>query len=285
MAIPKLISIITEEINGLFLNEGNYQDEDIINADSINLQQEYDKLNRQLFNNELPKIPLQWSGRKTALGHVRSLINKRTGEQKLVHLAMSTFYKTSYRQFKNTLAHEMIHVKIIASGKRDYGGKHGYLFNDEANRINGMNLGFKITDRNTEEIEMSDERKSNAKTLIAMIFNIDGKYYLNVTTPSTYQSQSDALFNMIERLVNRGRFGSVEITVVESTNPELMAHRISRSFQKGFSYTPLNDTLLGQLLNEKIIKNIKIKRGMPISVSEDIESPDNSNDWEEVDII
>ena|ERR1035437_3106458 len=285
MTIPKLISIITEEINGLFLNEIEYQEEDIVNADSINLQQEYDKLNRQLFNNESPKLPLEWSNRKVALGHVRSLVNRHTGEQKLVSLAMSAFYKTSYRQFKNTLAHEMIHVKIIASGKHDYGGKHGYLFIDEARRINGMGLGYNITEKNTEEIEMSNQAKTNAKALIAMIFNIDGKYYLNVTTPNVYQAESDFLFNFMERLVNGGKYGGIEVTVVESSNPQLMSFRISRSFKKGFSYSLLGDKLLEQLLDDKIIKNIKIKRGVPMSVSEDIESPDNSSDWEEVDII
>lgn len=284
MANTKLISIISEEVRD-FLNEIEYQDEDIINTKDINLQNEYDKLNRQLFNNELPKLPLEWSNRKVALGHVRSLINRRTGEQKLVSLAMSTFFKTSYRQFKNTLAHEMIHVKIISSGKHDYGGKHGYLFFDEARKINGMGLGYNITEKNTEEIEMSDQAKANAKTLIAMIFNFDGRYFLNVTTLNTYQAESDFLFNFIEKLVNRGKYGSAEITVVESKNPQLMSFRISRSFKKGFSYSPLSDKLLEQLLDEKIIKNIKIKRGMPISVSEDIKYPDNSGDWEILDII
>ena len=284
MAIPKLISIITEEVRD-FLNEVEYQDEDIINADSINLQLEYDKLNRQLFNNELPKLPLEWGNRKGSLGHVRYFDNRHTGEQRLISLSMSAFFKTSYRQFKNTLAHEMIHVKIISSGKHDYGGKHGYLFDAEANKINRMGLGYNITEVNTEKIEMSDQAKANAKTLIAMIFNIDGKYYLNVTTSNVFQAESDFLFNFMERLVNSGKYGSIEVTVVESKNPQLMSHRISRSFKKGFSYSPLDDELLGQLLDDKIIKNIRIKRGVPISVSEDIASPDNSGDWETIDII
>ena len=282
MADTRLISIINEEVGG-FLTE--YADEDIIDTKNINLQQEYDRLNQQLFGDALPKIPLQWSNRKTSLGHVNSIRNRYTGEAKIRHLALTAFYKTPYRVFKDTLAHEMIHVKQISSGER---GSHGWSFIREANRINGMGLGYHITETNTEKLDMSDRTKANmagkGKTLIAMIFDIDGKYYLNVTTPNVYQAESDFIFNLMERLVNRGKYGSIEVTVVESQNPALLTYRISRSFKRGYTYSPLNDELLEQLLNEKIIKSIKIKRGVPMQVSEDIQSSNVAGAWEEEEI-
>ncbi len=277
MAIPKLISIISEEVNN-FLNEIEYRDEDIINADSINLQHEYDKLNQQLFNNELPKILLRWSNRKTSLGHVSYVRNRLTGRtEKINGLSMSLFYETPYRIFKSTLAHEMIHIFELTHNER---GSHGYFFQREARRINNMNLGFNITATNTEHLEMTSKTMANAitkrKTLIAMIMNIDGKYYINVTTPSVYQAESDSVFSMYEKFVNAGKYRNVEITVVESENPALMQYPISRTFKRRISYSALNDELLGSLLDEKILKNIKFKRGVPMSVSEDIESSDNN---------
>jgi hypothetical protein len=284
MGKTDVISIITEVVNS-FLGEVEYQPEDTINTSDINLQQEYDKLNRQLFGGTLSNVPLRWGARKTSLGHVHSLHNRYTGERKIEYLELSRFYKTSYRQFKNVLAHEMIHVKQIQNGRK---GGHEWDFLSEMRRINGMGLGFAINVTNGEEIQMSDQILANAsakgKVFIAMIFLIDGKYYLNVTTPKVYEAESDFLFNGFERLVNRGKYRSVEITVVESHNPQLMQHRISRSFKQGFSYSPLDDKMLESLLNEKIIKSIKIKSGQPISVSEDVVTPQTSGEWEEEDI-
>jgi hypothetical protein len=242
-----LVSIINEVVDG-FINEINeYGDEDIINTNDIDFQHEYSKLNQQLFNNELPEVPLKWDNRKASLGHVNSLRNRLTGQIKINYLALSAFYKISYRQFKNTLAHEMIHVKQIS---RDGRGNHGYSFSREADRINAMGLGYAITEVNTERTVVSDETKT--KTLIGMIFNIDGRYYLNVTTPSVYQTESDFVFNLFQRLVDNRKYREVEITAVESQNPQLMGYRISRSFKRGFTYSVLPDELLEQLLDDKI---------------------------------
>jgi hypothetical protein len=275
-----IISIIKEEIGG-FLNEKEYGSEDIINPQEINLREEYNKLNKLLFNDSLGEVPLKWDNRKTSLGHVSSIHNRITGERKVQHLSMSSFYKLSYRQFRDTLAHEMIHVWQTFRGEK---GNHQWSFLSQARRINGMGLGFNINVSNGEEISMSDQTKVGAqgKTLMAIILHIDGRYYLNVTTPSTYQVESDKFFNTLESLVNRGRYRSVEVTVVESNDPELLKHRISRSYQKGFSYTPLNDNELAKLLDQKIVKNIKINRGVPTVVSEDAAS--NASEWEVEDI-
>lgn len=280
-----LISLVNEELNK-FISEGReYADEDIVDTNDINLQHEYDKLNQQLFNNELPKVLLIWSNRKRALGHVRAMINRSTGDIKIKHLAMSAFYKTPYRLFKNTLAHEMIHVKTYSEGKRDWSGSHGFVFLNEARRINDMGLGFTITAVNAEEVAVSDRVKTNMKTLIGMIFNIDGNYYLSVTTPNVFNAEADNVFNLFEKLVNRGKYRSVEITVVETKNPQLVSYRVARSYKRGFSYGKLSDALLGELLDDKIIKNIKINPGVPRVVSENTELPDNSGDWEIIDIV
>lgn len=275
-----LISIINEVVDN-FINEiKEYGDEDIISTNNIDFQHEYSKLNQQLFNNELPEVSLRWDNRKTSLGHVHSFINRFTGERRIDYLALSAFYKTSYRQFKNVLAHEMVHVKQLSRGEK---GNHGYSFSREADRINAMGIGYAITEVNTEKTVVSDETK--AKTLIGMIFNIDGRYYLNVTTPSVYQAESDFVFNLFQRLVDNRKYREVEITAVESRNPQLMAYRISRSFKRGFTYSQLSDELLEQLLDDKIIKNVKIKSGVPMAVSEDIEQSNSAGAWEEEDIV
>jgi hypothetical protein len=275
-----LKSLIQEEISK-FINEApDHADDEIVGKQNIDLQHEYDKLNQQLFDGALPRVPLKWDNSKRRLGVVTSARNKFTGEMKISSLGMSAFYKTNYRQFKNTLAHEMIHVKQIVT---ELGGSHGRSFYREADRINAMGLGYDITQKNTEEIEMSDETKANVKTLIAIIYDVDGEYFLSVTTPSVYNSDFDFLLSYYERALNRGIVRNVELTVVESRNPELIGKRILRTFRRGFSYSRLSDNLLEKLLNDNIIKSVKLKKGVPAEISEESLSG-NPGDWETVEI-
>jgi hypothetical protein len=274
-----VISIIKEEVSG-FLNE--LENEDIVDVNTLNLQAEYDKLNELLFGGSLSRVPMKWDNSKTHLGVVSSLRNRLTGEMRVVSLAMSKYYKTNYRQFKNTLAHEMIHVKQIFT---EGSANHQWSFYSESRRINGMGLGFHITPKNTEEIQMSDTVKGNAKTLVAIIFDIDGQYYLSVTTPSVYASDFDFLVNYYQREVNRGKHRKVEISVVESRNPELMGKRILRSFQRSFSFIRMPEGLFEQLLNDKIIKSVKITRGVPAEVSEEVLPNANAGEWEKIEIV
>lgn len=203
---------------------------------------------------------------------------------KVQSLGMSTYYKTPYRKFKDTLAHEMIHVwqnvMVHTSG-------HGWDFHREARRINGMGLGFNITEKNSEELSVSHQVASNSKDLIAIIQEINGQYFLSVTTPKVYETDFDALVNYYHRSVDSGRFRNVVITVIQSRNQNLLGKRILRSMTRSFSYSPLSDKLLEELLNDKIIKTVNFKRGEPAStvnsnqMAEDIE---NSSDWEVIEI-
>jgi hypothetical protein len=272
-----LRSIIKEEINS-FLNEmGEYTDQEFINPKEINLQQEYDKLNAQLFNNSLSRVPLVWSTRKRALGHVRFKKNESTGEGVIEHLAMSNFYKMPYQVFRDVMAHEMIHVKLFFT--REYlrqAGPHGIVFLREAARINSMGLGFRITPTNTDELGVSDITKNNARTMIAMILNFDGRYFISSITPQmlTNEMEMNNLNRLFNNLVRHGRYRTAEITFVETRNPELLKVPVKRSFARGISYLPLSDELLEELLNDNVLKSLQFGGGGMKQVAES-----NDGDW------
>jgi hypothetical protein len=178
----------------------------------------------------------------------------------------------------------MIHVKTYSEGKLDFSGKHGYYFHVEANRINGINIGYKITDFNTEKVEVSNSVKENMKTLIAIILEIDGNYNVTVTTPNVFNAESELIFSLYERIVNVGKYGNVEITVIESRNSQLIHFPVQRTYKRAVRYSKLSDELLEELLNDKIIKSVKLKRGAPRVVSEENE-PANNGDWITFDIV
>jgi hypothetical protein len=284
MISKSLKSLIQEEVLK-FINEApDHADDEIVGRENINLQHEYDKLNQLLFEGKLPRVVLVWDSSKRRLGVVKSLRKRLTGEVKIESLGMSTYYKIPYRKFKDTLAHEMIHVWQIVTV---HTAGHGWDFHREARRINGMGLGFNITEKNSEELSVSDQGATNTKELIAIIQEINGEYFLSVTTPKVYETDFNAVVNFYHRGVDGGRFRNVVITVIQSHNPNLLGKRILRSMTRSFSYSLLSDNLLEELLNDKIIKTVNFKRGEPAStipsnqMAEDIE---NSGDWEVIEI-
>lgn len=278
----ELLSIINEEVEG-FLNE--FAEEDIVDSRNIDLQKEYDDLNKLLWDGKLPKVQVKFGSKKVGYGHVHGQIERFTGKVIVNYLVISNMYKFTYRQFKNILAHEQIHVWQMGVLKNR--GSHGWDFEREARRINGMGLGFEITVRNGEDIAVSDQAKANfsKKKLIALIINMDGNYSLVLTTPSVYAKEADQFFHIFDLAVNRFRkYSTVEITVIETSNPEVMGFPVARTFMKSVRSIPLADRLLEQLLEDNIIKEVKIKRGVPMSVSEEVIS-DAKSEWEEIEIV
>jgi len=275
-----LKSIVKEELDR-FLNEIEYQDNDVINKSKIDLYNEYSKLNSELFNNQLPRVSMRWSNRKSNLGHVSAHINRLTHESKIQYLAISGFYAMPYMVFKNTLAHEMIHIKLLSTGEHNVYDPHDSNFFREANRINGMGLGYKITKSSEEQLGVSDTVRNN-KILIAIILEIDNKKFLSVTTPTVFQRDSHNIYRIFNNLVSRGKYRSVKITAVESKNGELLKYRMGKSYANGIAYAPLSDELLNQLLQDTVIDKREFQLGGEKGISE---TENDAGNWEEIIII
>lgn len=101
------------------------------NCEEIDLKTIYDELNEKYFYNELPnssEVKLEWSNRLTASA------GNCYKERK--HIKLSTHYHIKYpEEVRNTLAHEMIHLKIRGHGKE---------FKKELERLNNMGLPVRM---------------------------------------------------------------------------------------------------------------------------------------------
>jgi hypothetical protein len=268
--------IILEELIK-FINEGsedaqgyyiNYDDDDIVDYKKINRQREFNKYNAMFFNNLIPSTVINWDNKKRAMGHVKITRNRLTGKAKVSHMSISKFFQMTYKQFKNTFVHEMIHLYLIAIDDENKYDNHGRNFMREAQRINSMGNNFNITATNTEPLEVSDDlkMKTQGKPLIALIIEIDGKYVISVTTPSVYSRDISHILQIFNHHIQKGRAKSVEITAVESTNHQLLRYRVARSYAQKINIVDLNDDLLNDLLDEKIINTVVLGKN---SVDED----------------
>ena len=271
----KLNQIITEEISNIF-EIVSYNDNDIINPNEIDLYDEYSKLNKLLLNNQLPEVPMKWGGRKRALGHVNAMVNRRTGESRVNDLTISAFHSLPYKTFKNTLAHEMIHVKQLTDGSPYTSDPHGFKFQHEANRINQMGLGFNITTKSNEDLGVSDNVKKNAKRMIGIVLKIDNKLFACTTTPNVFNSEFENVIKLYQKLVNNEKYRNIEILVVDTNNGDLLKTPMKRTFRNGISYAPISNELLGELLKDHIIMHKILTRDMALT------EENQNDDWEEI---
>ena len=137
-----------------FINE-NFQFEH-------DVEKEFDYLNKLLFNGEViyPKVSFDPHKIKIAWVSFKDGI--------VLHFNKNFILPPD--QFRNVLAHEMIHLFLEKKpGFRDYGGDHGVFFTREMDRINNMNIGIKISPR--DSILPSQQRIKKEKDYYVIFFN------------------------------------------------------------------------------------------------------------------
>lgn len=257
-----------------------HTDDEIVTFQNIDLQHEYDKLNDLLFNGELPRVDLFWNSAKGAHGMVKSRWKSTgfRGEKKvsrILGLYLSKFFKIPYKMFKDTLAHEMIHVKNLKDmmdsdvtyTRRD---AHGYDFIREMNRINSMGLGFNVTVRAQETFDVSDHIKG--RQLYLGILKINGAkngVFIIAMTPSAFQ-QKEVMENIFRYSIDKGKYIGVEIDYYKSDDPYFLKFKIQRNFNSNVSYKVANDADL-QRIKEKSEFINSFSLGKQISQSKEIE--------------
>ena len=222
------------------------QDEDIVNPSGIDLYIEYDRLNKQLFHGELPKVNMGWNTRKTAHGVVKSVRNSRTGQVFIRSLEISKFLNITYKHFKNVLAHEMIHVYWLSKG--DHKANHGPRFLQQMNRINNMGLGFNVTVKaDSSQFTQSTDAIKVGLELVYFIMNLDGALKVAVTNMQGYKTNATQIEDVFKyQVAKRGAYTNVKCDFYVSKNPILQKQRLQRNFNR-ISYAPITPDAIKML--------------------------------------
>lgn len=236
-----------------------HADDEIVDFNEIDLQHEYDKLNKLLFNGELKPVKMIWNSRKSAHGLVSAQRNRATGQIEIKHLAMSQFLNVTYKNFKDVLAHEMIHVKLLQNNIND---GHGWRFKTEMAKINNMGLGFNITiTAHFEEAEIN--KKFTTKMPMMIVTIIDNNKHsnmINVMKPELFEKVRLNLERMFQGLVFRRKYRFVKLTYIKSNDPELQKFPSKKQATASISYSAATEDFINKLKSEgEIIGSIEIK--------------------------
>lgn len=141
------------------------------------LKKQFDKYNKEFFNNELPEIKIEISRTKDALGQFRYVSRTKTP----VAIRISKYYDRNAFEIDQTLVHEMIHYYICLNKIKDT-SSHGVVFTRMANEINNKsNFNITATTLNTAPI-------SRNKTYRIFCFTYKGrKCYARICSNFDYK--------------------------------------------------------------------------------------------------
>lgn len=223
-----------------------HTDDEIVDFDEIDLQGEFDKLNGLLFGGKLQPVQMIWNTRRSAHGTVKAQRDRRTGKITIKSLAISKFLDVPYKVFKDTLAHEMIHVCLLQQGIND---GHGFRFKSEMSRINSMGLGFNVSvTLDSSSFELSKHAQVKAKELVFfLIDNNQRKNMVVVTTPNIYQREGSEVEALYGRLVKAGKYRWVKGEIFKSSDPNLMKYSQNRTFKTKVSFLEVDQSVADQL--------------------------------------
>lgn len=230
-----------------------YLREQLASRKSINFQAEYNKFNKQLFNNELPKIKLKWTRLKNAGGRVVSIGQKnKPSTWVMKSLEISDHIELTHEEFKGMLVHEMIHVYLINNKTQDLGKDHGVIFRAELSRINNMNLGFIVP----EEDDITNRKVSSdikEKALgVALV-------YENGKESGIQVYQAKALDSVIATYKGfpEGFLKKFSFKFVISYHRDLQKYPAKRKYSKGkFGVYPVEPEFFKELLANTVIAEI-----------------------------
>jgi len=215
----------------------DHTDDEIVDFNEIDLQREFTKLNKLLFNDSLYPVEMLWNTHKAAHGVVKATRNRLTGEIKIKSLGMSRFYEIKYKDFKDTLAHEMIHVYWL---QKEINCHHDWRFIQQMNRINSMGLGFNVSvKKDSSNLGISNEISEKKVQYVICIINMDGADFLATMTNNAYQNEASLIGNIFKYAVKKGKYKKITGMFYKSSDPLLRKEKIQRTFKSSISYSKL----------------------------------------------
>lgn len=222
----------------------------------IDLQKEFDKYNKELFNGELNVINLKWENNKNSGARVISKLDKSTGKYYIDYLGVSNYFDYDYEIFKNVFIHELIHVYILQKNIQDYGGSHGIIFKKYMNEINKKGYNIQI-EMDATDMMLSNQNLLSKPLCVVLIEDKNNKKSIVVWDMKLYTDGTKEKF--LGWMQNYAKYKHDEFTIkfLESKNPNLKKYTVKRKMDKILLYG-ISENLEKELQNDKVLEEITL---------------------------
>lgn len=205
------------------------RDIEVADRTNFDLEKAYKKWNRELFDNDLPRVKLRWNKSKRMAG-VAKAKRAADGSWQPVEIAISDFHESTAEEIHAILVHEMIHVKMYSIGVTE---AHGKAFMAERRRINQL-VGFEVP--LTEDAAKKSISRSVAVKPVGVIYipKHKGIAVFNLNALPKAMSDLDGFSDVWKRQI-----GPLEFYIV--SDRDLARYPIKRKVSRRFAYYTIDD--------------------------------------------
>lgn len=216
------------------------------------IKKEFDELNKLLFNNEVPFPEISFDSHKTRVAWVDSkgtYTKRGLSEVYNIVLHFNKNLSLTPEQFRNTLAHEMIHLLLYERKIfNDYGGDHGVYFTREMDRINNMNIGIKISPKN-DTISPFQQRPKKEKEFYVIFFNWKDE---KILCPFSVKEECEKFWDIAMKSFKISAPKNITIYLAKTTLNEINFYSVARTTKNVKQYK-IPEELYQKLIDESEI--------------------------------
>jgi hypothetical protein len=244
----------------------DYLKENLVSEDVSleKLNQWYEKFNRELFDGELPTVPIKLINSRIVGGQVKATINRATNEIKITNLEISNFFNSDDDRLKGILVHEMIHVYFLSINSNE---GHGYLFMRKLNDLQ-KKVDFTISLKDTvTDLDVGDHIKSKLyDVMIIKMYDIESvpSYVISVMKKGFLKTseysfvrrngkiepvEKTSMDELIYKNDDRVIFHGCEIYFLQSNDKELFKFQVSSKL-KTIKYYKIDSTKAERIIKE-----------------------------------
>ena len=217
---------------------------------SIDLNSLFDELNKELFDNKLPKVPVIYSRTKQKGG---TAVATRLPDGTLIpkKITMSSFSKRKdMNEIKGILAHEMIHIFEYHNQIFE---NHGKLFFDKLKELNDKTTFIIPRFDSTASHEISDTVKKKTFDVI-LIIKSNGEIIISVCAEGLIEKY---LYAFEDRYDYQVTFNNWSVSFLKSDNKKLLKYPVSRKYST-VGFYKIDKELVEELLKDStLIKKVE----------------------------
>ena len=217
-------------------------------AAKFNLQSEFNKLNKLLFDDKLKPVSLIWKATRSFHGQFASRRGGPNGQ-----ISISNFYDWSEDDLRNTLAHEMIHAYINQNPPPYRETSHGTTFQNWMYKINSKRIGITVSvTKGASSVMVASTSVSKPIRVLIVKFKrpLNGKPFYICLFKSLDSYDADRAADRIKRSWP----DTESVTWISSTNPELLRYSKSNITGRMKLYYPNDPAVVKDLMDTKQIK-------------------------------
>lgn len=237
----------------------------------IDLQKEFDDINKKAFDGEVEPIQLKFVHQKGAGGRLYSTGTRTTmGGRKVGELrdetphyiAISTYYDKTYAEFRDTLAHEMIHLWLMQKQIRD-NGYHGFRFQDKMGEVNKR--GFNVTLKDdVKETDVTDKTPLKKEVGVVVLDNKTEKKVL-ISVMDISQMTDDNIKDILDTVKYTSKVGKrdYQLSFRSSNFYRLGTYKITKKYKSAhkLKYYNMEDYMDEFMENSKLVDGWNITAG------------------------